>query len=222
MLRKNIALFLSALMVLVGVSFAEDAARYLTGAGFTTPESAHAATSSGGVTLSTDVQTAITLTMGTSTLSIGSLTPGAPVFTTTSATVATNNATGHTLQANRNSVTSTMVHSDAVTTFPDYTAWNGSNSTTTNILGANLHFKVAFTGTNSGLYSSAFWGPNDTDGASNAAYAGFPSTSQTIASTSTFNSNNQVAVIRVRADAPATQKSGAYSGGTTFTAFGNP
>ncbi len=184
---------------------------------------AHAATSTGGQTLTTSVQAAITLTLATGTVPLGNLTPGTPIFATTSASIDTNNATGLTLQVNRNSATSTLLHTDTTTTFPDYTAWNGSNnSTTTNIIGANLHFKVANTGTDAGLYNSTFWGPNDTDGASNARYAGFPSTSQTIASNAGYVGSTQTVVSRYRMDAPATQKTGSYSGGITYTAFSNP
>lgn len=221
MIRKVIASLAAGSLLLVGISFAEDA---VTGvrSHLNFVDQAEAATSTGGVTLTTTVQETITLTMGTSTLPLGSLTPGSPIFATTSATIASNGATGITLQTNRNSATSTLVHSDTTTTFPDYTGWNGSNSTTTNVIGANLHFKVANTGTDAGLYNGTFWGPNDTDGGSNARYAGFPASSQTIASNAGYVGSNQTVILRVRMDAPSTQKSGAYSGATTFTAFTNP
>lgn len=223
MIRKIIASLAAGSLLLVGVSFAEDAVNGVR-SHLNFVDQAEAATSTGGVTLTTNVQQSITLTMGTSTLALGSLTPGSPIFATTSATVASNGSTGITLQANRNSATSTLVHSDTTTAFPDATAWNSgsSNATTTNLVGANLHFKVANTGTDAGLYSASFWGPNDTDGGSNAKYAGFPSTSATIASNASYVGSNQVVVVRARMDAPGTQKSGAYSGGTTFTAFANP
>ncbi len=221
MLRKLIASAAVAGVLLVSVSFAEDAVNGAKSR-FGLVDYANAATSTGSQTLTATVLQTITLTLGTSTVPLGSLTPGAPVFATTSLTIASNSSAGVTLAVNRNSVTSTLVHSDTTTTFPDATAWNGSNSTTTNLVGANLHFKVAQTGTDAGLYSSTFWGPNDTDGASNAKYAGFPSASQTIASNASYVASNQTIVSRYRMDAPATQKSGSYSGGITYTATTNP
>ena len=222
MLRKIAAIGLSALLMLVTASIGEDAIRAASGDGLVGVETALAATSTGAVTLSTSVQQTITLTLATTSVPLGALTPGTPVFATTSATIATNAATGLTFQVNRNTAGQTLTHSDATTAFPDATSWNGSNATTTNLVGANLHFKVANTGTDASLYSSTFWGPNDTDGASNAKYAGFPATSQTIASNAAFVGTNQVVVSRYRIDAPATQKSGSYSGGVTYTAFANP
>lgn len=209
-------------MILVGLSVGEDIASMLVDQTVNNIPEAHAATSTGGVTLSTSVQAAITLTLATGTVPLGNLTPGTPIFATTSASVDTNNATGLTFQVNRNSATSTLLHTDAATTFPDQTAWNGSNATTTNILGANLHFKVAATGTDAGLYSSGFWGNNDTDGAGNARYAGFPTAATTIASNATYVGSTQTIVSRYRINAPATQKTGTYSGGITYTAFTNP
>jgi hypothetical protein len=222
MIKKAISLVLGSSLVLAGLSIGEEIVGTFERSVGHIPE-ARAATSTGGQTLTTSVQAAITLTLATGTVPLGNLTPGTPIFATTSASIDTNNATGLTLQVNRNSATSTLLHTDTTTTFPDYTAWNGSNnSTTTNVIGANLHFKVANTGTDAGLYNSTFWGPNDTDGASNARYAGFPSTSQTIASNAGYVGSTQTVVSRYRMDAPATQKTGSYSGGITYTAFSNP
>lgn len=222
MIKKVAAFVLTTAMILTGLSVVEDGVLFITHSPlFTDP--AQAATSTGSVTLSTNVQAAITLTLATTSVPLGNLTPGTPLFATTSATIATNNATGMTFAVNRNNnPTTTLVHSDTSTTFPDATAWNGSNATTTNLIGANLHFKVANTGTDAGLYNSTFWGPNDTDGASNAKYAGFPTSLQTIAATSSYIGSNQTVVSRYRIDAPATQKTGAYSGGITYTAYTNP
>jgi len=222
MIRSAISLVMAASLVLIGISFGEDATRVIVDQGFGQVNEARAATSTGGVTLSTNVQTAITLTLATGTVPFGNLTPGTPVISTTSASIQTNNSSGITLQLNRNTAGQTLLHTDATTPFPDATSWNGSNAALTTAVGANLHFKVANTGTDAGLYSSTFWGPNDTDGAGNAKYAGFPTTSQTIASNATYVSTAQTVVSRYRIDAPATQKSGAYSGGITYTAFANP
>lgn len=208
-------------MLLAGLSYTEDIASGIRSK-LTFLDEAEAATSTGSVTLSTTVQQTITLTLATTSVGLGALTPGTPVFATTSATIASNGATGITFQVNRNTAGQTLLHTDATTAFPDATAWNGSNATTTNLVGANLHFKVANTGTDAGLYNSTFWGANDTDGAGNARYAGFPVSATTIASNASYVGTNQTVVSRYRIDAPSTQKSGAYSGGITYTAFTNP
>lgn len=222
MLRKTIALVLSTSLVLVGASFAEDAYNFASNVSYFRVATAQAVTTTAAVTLSTSVQAVITLTLASSTLGLGALTPGTPIFTVSTSTVATNNSTGFTLAVNRNTAGQTMLHTDAVTAFPDATSFNGSNATTTNVVGANLHFKVAFVGTDAGLYNSTTWGPNDTDGASNAKYAGIPPTIQNIAATTTYVGSNQLVVSRYRLDAPTTQKTGVYSGGVTYTAYTNP
>lgn len=226
MIRSAISVLIGTSLVLLGLTFSEDIARSVLNTGVTDVPAAQAATSSSsGVTLSANVQTSLTMTLSTGTIPLGNLTPGTPLAATTSASVTTNNSAGITFQVNRDTAGQTLLHSDATTAFPDATAWNpasSGNAQLTTAVGANLHFKVGFTGTASGLYNSTYWGPNDTDGASNAKYAGFPTTASTIASNSTYESTSQVIVTRYRIDAPGTQKSGTYSGGVTYTAFANP
>ncbi len=184
-------------------------------------QNAHAQVStSTNQTINLTVNQTITLTLSSATLNLSSLTPGVPVSATSSATVSTNSATGWNLKVNRVSAPSTLASSSI--TFPDFTAWNGSNSTTTDLIGANLHFRVMQTGTLAGLYSSTFWGTTDTDGAAGAKYGGFPTTAQTIASTSTYTGTAQTVIMKVRADAPATQQATNYTGQVTVTAITNP
>ncbi len=171
-------------------------------------------------TINLTVNQTITLTLSSSSLTLASLTPGVPVSATSSVSVSTNSASGWVLKLNRVSAPSTL--SSSSITFPDYTAWNGSNSTTTDNIGANFHFRVMQTGTAAGLYSSTFWGTSDTDGAAGAKYAGTPTTAQTVASTSTYGGTAQVVVLKVRADAPATQQATNYTGQITITAITNP
>jgi hypothetical protein len=186
--------------------------------GLVHPASAQASSTS-AQTINLTVNQTLTLTLSTSTLNLPALTPGAPVSATSSATVATNAATGWSLKISRNSATSTMA--SGTITFPDATAWNGSNNSTSSAtIGTNLHFRVFQTGTTAGLYSTSYWGSNDTD--PNAFYAGFPTTAQTVASTSTYVGSNQIVVLKVRADSPATQQATNYSGAVTITAIANP
>ncbi|MGC9610983.1 MAG: hypothetical protein ABSE68_02070 [Minisyncoccia bacterium] len=167
-------------------------------------------------TINLTVNQTITLTLSTSTVSLGSLTPGSAVSATSSATVATNSANGWNLKVNRNSATSTLASSTI--TFPDATAWNGSNGTTSP--GATLAFKVANTGTDAALYSSTNWGASDTDGV--AKYAGFPTSATNVVSTSSYIGTSQVVMLKIRADAPATQQATSYTGTVTITAITNP
>jgi len=176
-------------------------------------------------TINLTVNQTITLSLSSATLNLSSLTPGVPVSATSSATVSTNSATGWVMKVNRVSAASTLASSSI--TFPDYTAWNSTgngNATTTDLIGANLHFRVMQTGTAAGIYSTTYWGSSDTDGAAGAKYGGFPSSSSTatIASTSTYAGTSQVVVLKVRADAPATQQATNYTGQITLTAITNP
>jgi hypothetical protein len=186
--------------------------------GFIMEASAQVSTST-SQTISLTVNQTITLTLSTSTLGLGSLTPGSPVSATSSATVATNAATGWNLKVNRLSSTSSPTIASGTITFPDAASWNGANNATTTP-GATLSFKVANTGTDAGLYSSTFWGASDVDGT--AKYAGFPTSSQTVATTSTYSGVSQTVVLRVRADSPATQQATNYTGSITITAITNP
>lgn len=175
-------------------------------------------------TINLTVNQTITLTLSTTTLTLPALTPGAPVSATSSATVVTNSDGGWQLEVKRDSSTSTLAYG-ATSTFPDATSWNptgSGNATTTDLVGANLHFKVATSGTTAALYSSTYWGPNDNDGASNAKYAGHATSSQKVASRTDYAAGNQVVVLKVRANSPADQRSGAYTGTITITAITLP
>ncbi len=189
--------------------------------GILIPQAAGQVSTSTGQTITLSVNQVITLTLSTSTLGLGSLTPGTAVSATSSATVTTNSATGWSLRINRASATSTIA--SGTIAFPDATQWNGSNATSSNFIGANMHFRVFQSGTTAGLYNSTLWGPNDTDGTGNSMYAGFPTASSSyVATTSTYSGANQVVVMKVRADAPGTQQATNYTGNITITAISNP
>lgn len=170
-----------------------------------------------GQTVSVSVTSTISFTVATSTIALSTLTPGTPVTATSSCQTATNASGGWTLSIKRDDADSTMdLTTEATTNFPDATAWNGSNSSGTP--GANLSFRVYQTGTDAGLYSSTWWGTND----SSPLYAGFPTANQSIATIATYSGSNQNVVYGLRADAPATQKTGSYDGAITLTALANP
>lgn len=180
-----------------------------------------------GQTINLTVEETITLTLASSTFYLANLTPGIPVSATTSATVETNSSTGFNLNIKNNSGTSTLaLVSDGSIGFPDATPWdheaNGGNgnATTSNNVGANLHFRVVQSGTTAALYNSTWWGPNDNDGPGNAKYAGYPkNTNKKIAQRTDYASGQQTVIYKLRADSPSSQRSGAYTGATTLTAI---
>ena len=163
-------------------------------------------------TINLTVTTTLTFSLATGTVSLGTLTPGTPITATTSCYVTTNSGSGWQLSVKRNNADYTLKNGS--NGLPDYTAWNGSNSTSTP--GAKLSFRVYQTGTTpSGLYNTTWWGTND----SSPLWAGFPTVSQAIASTNSYQSGQQTVVYGFRVDAPADQPSGAYSGNITLTAL---
>ncbi len=171
-------------------------------------------------TINVTVNQTITLSLSSTTLDLGSLTPGTAVSATSSATVSTNSTTGWNMKINRDRVTSTIA--SGTITFPDFSAWNGSsNASTTSVVGQTIHFRIMQTGTTAGLFNASWWGSNDTDGGG-ALYAGFPTSSQNVVTTSTYIGTAQTVVMKVRADAPATQQATNYTGTITVTAITNP
>lgn len=170
-------------------------------------------------TINVTVNETITLSLSTSTLSLPALTPGTPVYATSSATVTTNASAGWELEVNRNSATSTIA--SGTITFPDATSWNGSNNATSSAnIGANLSFREEQTGTSAGIYNATEWGSSDSN--PNALYAGFPTSTQIYASTSTYTGTAETVVMEVAANSPATQQATSYSGSITITALALP
>jgi len=167
-------------------------------------------------TIQVTVTTTLTFNLATNTVPLGILTPGTPITATTSCAVETNSSSGWQLSVKRDDATSTLdLDSDESIDFPDATAWNGSDNST-DTPGANLSFRVYQTDTTpSGLYKSAYWGTND----ASPKWAGFPPTSQMIASIDNYQSGTQTVVYGFRIDAPSSQASGAYSGSITLTAL---
>ncbi len=182
-------------------------------------------------TINLTVNQVITLFLSTTTLTLPSLTPGIPVSGNASATVTTNADQGFQLLFNRvNNPTSTLTYG-ATSTFPDATnTWNptlfggvgNATDTTRTVVQSDLSFRVASSGTTGSLLNTSYWGSVDTDGVGQAEYAGFPTTSQVVASTSTYTGVSQIITYKVRADAPLTQRSGTYSGQITITATAQP
>jgi len=186
------------------------------------PQEVSAAASSQTVSLS--VTTTLQLTLATTTLALGILSPGTPVTATTSALVTTNNGTGWSFTTKRDDASSTLdLTSSSTIDFLDYTAWTqgtycsaGGNATSTP--GATLSFRTYLTGTTpTGLYCITYWGTND----ASPLWGGFPTASQEIAKNIAYSSTSQTVVYGLRADAPGTQPGGSYDGTITMTALAN-
>lgn len=208
---------------ILGIAYAAGFFAYPNGSLFLAQDARAATSSSSGQTVSVTVLQSLTMTLATSTIPLGSLSPGVPIIGTTSTSVSTNNSNGWNLTLNRASSSSTLIHSDLTTLFPDFTpAWDDSapNSVIASSIGAKLSFRTYQTGTDAALYSSTWWGTDDT--APNAKWGGTPTTGKKIANVATYVGTAQAVIYGVRADAPATQKAGAYSGSITMTALVNP
>ncbi len=164
----------------------------------------------------------ITLTLSSSTVSLGGLTPGIGVpssATTTAAVSMTGGTNGYNLSLQADSATSTMA--SGATGFPDLNPrWDpAASGNAVAVPGQTFSFRVQSSGTTSN-YSATWWGGNDSDGT--AQYAGFATTSQQIMNCTTCNAGSTDTTVKYRADAPSSQATGAYTGQITYTALTNP
>ncbi len=168
----------------------------------------------------------LTLSLDSNSESFGTLTPGTPVYGSTTATVTTTNASGFNIAVNRVLPTATLdLNTNSAITIPDKTAWvpGGScavagNATASSTSPQTLQFRVMSTGTDSSNYCSAWWGSND----SNALFAGFPTSAQQIMNRTSASTPSTATVIQYYLDTTSSQSSGAYSGDITVTATVNP
>lgn len=168
------------------------------------------------VTLTTSVQEYLnfSLTAG-DTAAFGNLTPGTPIAspaTGTIATVTTNSANGYTvgLSDATAATNSSMTHSDTTTKIADYagtiaepTSWTGTG------LGITL-FAADTT-------KEAKWGTGTTYDDANNAYAGIPQNATTAHTAAGYKSGADTSSWAFKLDVPNTQKTGSYSGTVTFT-----
>lgn len=149
------------------------------------------------------VNTAINLTIDSSTVNLGTITPGTPVTGESEITVTTDSWGGYDLKVNENN---NMTHTDTVTTIPDYSCdialpclWSG----------VGLGFTIK-----SGTGVDGKWGTNP-----NYKFAYFPETSTNFHAKTGFSSGWDVTTIGYKVDTSASQKSGQYSSIITYTAL---
>jgi hypothetical protein len=176
----------------------------------------------------TPVSTSLTLTIDTSSVFIGTNTPGTPVATSSVLTVNTNSSTGYNIIINRASTTPTLfLNSDTIPDTPNGNNWTAPTATSTAGPSAiwtsgttkGLGFRVKQTGTVSNTYSLIWWGTDDT--AANALYSGISTSTaaQMIAKTTLGSGADENTVVEYKLDTATSQKSGSYiSSPITFTA----
>lgn len=148
------------------------------------------------------VNYALSLSVDSNTVNLGTITPGTPTTGQSILTVTTDSWGGYDLFTSQNH---SMMHTDATTTIPDYSCaianpclWSGTG--------------LGFTLT-SGTQVESKWGSTP-----NFKYAAFP-LSATIFHTKTgYTSGGDQTTVGYKLDTPATQKSGAYSNIITYTA----
>ena len=178
---------------------------------------------------------ASSLTFVVSTDNFSTLTPGSPVFATTTLSVDTNNSTGWNVTVVRDDSDTTLdLDSDATVNITDQTAWVPGAATTTagnaarisSLINSGdvLAMRVMTASGTVSFISTAWWGTTDSyiDSAT-TLWAGFNSTAQKIGDSSVSSGGSaKLNTVLYYLDVPSTQRTGAYSGGITYTATMNP
>lgn len=151
--------------------------------------------------------------------------PGTLVATTSILSVTTSNSTGFSVTVYRSNASATLLN--GAVQFPDKTAWSAPGATTTvgNATASTtnpltLQFRVRSAGTDVPDYASTWWGTDDTT--TNARFAGFPTTAQTIINRSTAAVTPTNMRILYNLNAPVSQQTGTYTGAIIYSAVANP
>lgn len=149
------------------------------------------------------INTAINLTVDSSTVNLGTITPGTPVTGESIVTVTTDSWGGYDLKVNEDN---NMTHTDTATTIPDYSCDIASPCLWS---GVGLGFTIK-----SGTGVDAKWGTNP-----NYKYAYFPEASTNFHEKTGFSSGGDVTTIGYKVDTAASQKAGLYTNTITYTAL---
>ena len=170
------------------------------------------------ITLSTDVQTAIAMSVSSNTYAFGNLTSGTPKRGSAGidADVTTNASNGYTLGISDGVAggNSCLLHTDTTTRIIDYvstialpTLWN---SGTDRGLGATVYA--------ADTTKEVKWGAGTAYDDVLNKYAGVPQTATTIHTSAGFKTGADTTSVAFIVDVAADQKSGVYSGDVTLTA----
>jgi hypothetical protein len=196
-------------------------------------------------TLTVTIAAATTFVVNTN--SFGTLTPGTPLFATSTISVNTNTTTGWNVALygnNQGSATaSTTLYFGATPYSPgiaDGNEWNATSSaatttsvgmTSTTIVSGDdfLYFRVMTASGTAAFRAPNWWGPNDTAfGGGNAKWAGIASSTAGIGSKiGSISVNDQAAsstlnTVQYYLDVPANQQQGTYTGDLTYTWTSTP
>lgn len=182
------------------------------------------ATDTDQITLQLTVNQTIDLNCGTDPVNIGSLTPGTPVFNSTTCTADTNAISGYDLQVKRDDADTTMdLTTDATANITDKTAWDPTAGA-----GAGNAATWAGTGLGFGVYASTatksttWWGTGTACDDVLNKYAGFPTAYATIMDHDTYSGSATTTSVCYKVDTAATQRSGSYDGTITYQAVSKP
>jgi len=187
-----------------------------------------------GETLTVTVQEAMTFTTDVS--GFGNLTPGTPAYATTTTNVLTNSSSGFniTLYGDEQGPANTVMDltTDASVGITDQAEWiAGANKTTAGnavLVGALdnsgdvLAFRMMTASGTAAVISTDWWGTDDAVG--NALWAGIASSTNTtqIGNSASYSASASVNTVQYYLDVPASQQTGSYDGGVTYTATANP
>lgn len=189
----------------------------------------------GAISASFTTSACASLTFVVSTDVFPTLTPGSSVFATSTLSVDTNNSTGWNVTVARDDADTTMdLDTDATANIIDQTAWSPGVATTTagnavriaslDSSGDVLAMRVMTASGTPSFISTAWWGTTDAyiDSAT-VLWAGFNSTAKKIGDSSVSSGGSaKLNTVLYYLDVSSTQKTGAYSGGITYTATMNP
>lgn len=175
------------------------------------------------------VTIAETVTFAVATNNFGTLTPGTPLFATSTTDVLTNapawniTLTGTTETGN----TALDLDTDASVGITDDTQWvpgaatsSAGNATTVTSGDDILAFRVMSASGTVAFRASTWWGSSDTNYNGSQLWAGIASTTASnkrIGASSVYSATNVINTVQYYLDVPTTQRSGAYSGDLTYT-----
>jgi hypothetical protein len=183
--------------------------------------------------------TPISLTLGASTNSFGSLTPGNYKIATTTLNVTTNNVTGYSVSIYGNnqgsggaSTTLYLSPTTYTTNIADQTEWVPGAATTSAgnaVVRASLDgtqqvlaFRVMSASGSVPFLSTAWWGASDADGTAKWAGVASSTVSRQIGNSSAAAPSGVLSTVQYYLDTPINQIQGNYTGDITFTAVTNP
>src|SRR6185437_7113607 len=176
----------------------------------------------------TPVSPSLTFTVDSGSQSLPPLTPGSLVATSSILQVNTANPDGFSVALARTNAAGTLLlNTDSSIAISDKTDWIAPGATTTvsdtsasTTQPLTLQFRLWKAQSDAQVYSSTWWGSDDTT--AGALFAGIPSTTETIIDSSVSAPATTTARVLYDLNVPATQTNGTYAGGVTYSAIVNP